>query len=566
MLGNGENQTVPFLVYGKHNFVAEEEDEISFKAGEGVVVLEKDDLYSDGWWRVESQGTNVRGDVGLFPMNFITFENISDFDVNTAEHLAAALRNTHLDDRPNPPESATYQNGQSDPITPGANGHGPHPETWTVNEVAAWLEQAGFQTAIPSFVDQEITGDLLVDLNLSSLRELGVESLGDRINILHAILALKEEYANVPKERNVPQNTGLEESSRAASDAVEKKSQVPSQDSGFAEDVNEESAEVTPRNMSDERKEERLHKTVSYFTLSDYLEDYDDEGGQGGVPETIQEEPAEVSPNAHYRSSGSSASSDDTPLSSPMSGADGAHTTHKKGLKGLARSFSHRKPRDSKETKLQEDADLDLRAADYEGWLHVKVGHKQSKKRWCVLKDGVLYILKSQEHQGRNVRAVIPLGSDYQILPDTDFTSKSKFCFMAKHAENKTFHFAAETQLAMVSWINVMVRAGQQTVRAGPIPLIPIKNNDRLSRIPVSDISSPGPSGPGHSIAHMGPHAPTPPQRLSRGTASLIAPTSISSNSGRNFPPAKYFPQRNPVSVGAAVERASLTGESGGRR
>jgi len=35
-----------------------------------------------------------------------------------------------------------------------------------------------------------------LELNLSSLREAGIDSLGDRINILHAILALKESWAN----------------------------------------------------------------------------------------------------------------------------------------------------------------------------------------------------------------------------------------------------------------------------------------------------------------------------------------------------------------------------------
>lgn len=42
------------VVYGLHDFVAENPDEISFRAGEKVVVLEKDDLYQDGWWQVRS--------------------------------------------------------------------------------------------------------------------------------------------------------------------------------------------------------------------------------------------------------------------------------------------------------------------------------------------------------------------------------------------------------------------------------------------------------------------------------------------------------------------------------
>ena len=40
------------VVYGVHDFDAENPDELSFKAGEKVVVLEKDEQYQDGWWQV----------------------------------------------------------------------------------------------------------------------------------------------------------------------------------------------------------------------------------------------------------------------------------------------------------------------------------------------------------------------------------------------------------------------------------------------------------------------------------------------------------------------------------
>jgi hypothetical protein len=41
-------------VYARHDFVPEHEDEIAFRAGERIEVIERDDLYSDGWWQVSS--------------------------------------------------------------------------------------------------------------------------------------------------------------------------------------------------------------------------------------------------------------------------------------------------------------------------------------------------------------------------------------------------------------------------------------------------------------------------------------------------------------------------------
>lgn len=40
------------IVYAIHDFVAENEDEITFHIGDSITVLEKDDKYMDGWWQV----------------------------------------------------------------------------------------------------------------------------------------------------------------------------------------------------------------------------------------------------------------------------------------------------------------------------------------------------------------------------------------------------------------------------------------------------------------------------------------------------------------------------------
>ncbi|KAF8204568.1 hypothetical protein BJ912DRAFT_938742 [Pholiota molesta] len=53
-------------VYALHDFLPEHEDEVSFHAGERIEVVEKDDLYGDGWW----QGRNLAGKVGLFPVSY----------------------------------------------------------------------------------------------------------------------------------------------------------------------------------------------------------------------------------------------------------------------------------------------------------------------------------------------------------------------------------------------------------------------------------------------------------------------------------------------------------------
>jgi hypothetical protein len=43
-----------FVVRAIHTFSAEHGDELEFHAGENIEVLEKDEAFGDGWWRVSS--------------------------------------------------------------------------------------------------------------------------------------------------------------------------------------------------------------------------------------------------------------------------------------------------------------------------------------------------------------------------------------------------------------------------------------------------------------------------------------------------------------------------------
>ncbi|CED85055.1 Sterile alpha motif, type 2 [Phaffia rhodozyma] len=73
------------IVYGLHAFAAENEDEVSFLPGEIIHVLEKDDLYGDGWW----QGRNAAGHEGLFPVAYTSPEPPSTPLPNPAATSAA---------------------------------------------------------------------------------------------------------------------------------------------------------------------------------------------------------------------------------------------------------------------------------------------------------------------------------------------------------------------------------------------------------------------------------------------------------------------------------------------
>ncbi|KAJ6565996.1 hypothetical protein B0H10DRAFT_2112103 [Mycena sp. CBHHK59/15] len=74
-----------------------------------------------------------------------------------------------------------------------ANGAAKHPSEWTVEEVVEWLKSRGFDEDVcDKFTEQEITGDVLLDLDVNLLKtEIGVMAFGKRMRIANAIVDLR---------------------------------------------------------------------------------------------------------------------------------------------------------------------------------------------------------------------------------------------------------------------------------------------------------------------------------------------------------------------------------------
>lgn len=67
-------------------------------------------------------------------------------------------------------------------------------ENWDTKKVAQWLCSVGFESVSHHFIDQEITGDILLDLSIDTLKELGINTFGKRYKIMQAITSLKDEF------------------------------------------------------------------------------------------------------------------------------------------------------------------------------------------------------------------------------------------------------------------------------------------------------------------------------------------------------------------------------------
>ncbi|KAL4256745.1 Polar growth protein [Pleurotus pulmonarius] len=116
---------MPEYVYALHDFQPEHEDEVPFRAGERIEVVEKDDQYGDGWW----QGRNLAGKVGLFPEAYTTPAPPTTGSVLIPSSTPDDDAEAEADTEP-PPTATTSQHGlhtlteesETDSVTSGDAG------------------------------------------------------------------------------------------------------------------------------------------------------------------------------------------------------------------------------------------------------------------------------------------------------------------------------------------------------------------------------------------------------------------------------------------------------------
>jgi len=618
----------PLIVFGKHQFEAEEDDEVEFQTGDPILVLEKDEEFNDGWWK----GCTVNGEIGIFPANYITTENIfnvnldglfdeyinserrsvpniiedknglspfgtfnSSLSINHSEDgiirrsLSKSAESSNssnaFENRPSSPNgsvssmralssprlSASLPNnirmmsGDLDHMTPESvksknsimgnqifsnsqpsliqhfsqqsqqshqsyqshqsqsssvrmnNSQIRKPQDWDVGEVCVWLSSVDCGKIIPAIKENNITGDKLLELNLSKLREYGLHSLSERIELLHEILSLREEYA----ENNKNLFSSLHTSNA----------------SSFTSDY---------ESFSNEQN--KLHKLSSNFSISEYIDksdnDFDDDqtntkslssNGSNRIftnqekyhhelPVTPQnyKQPNIPSINNNY---GGMVGMKNMDMNMSQNMNQNQNINRNLGMNmnmGMNIGMGNGSGNRNRSLSLQNEAQrnnyaqnignslsrsmsistadrfgdrtgIDFKNAERKGWLYVRFDDDINwKKRWVVLIDNRLFILKSPDSDedssvdlmAPKILLTLELDPTYKVLPDTNSNNQRDHNFLLQDPRIGGIHLAAENQLSVVTWINVLVRACTNTKRK-PLPLIPLKNIGRQAREPL---------------------------------------------------------------------------------
>ncbi|KAK4511887.1 Glyco_hydro_15 domain-containing protein [Mucor velutinosus] len=465
-------------VYAVHNFEAENDDELSFQIGERVFVIQKDDGFGDGWWK----GENVRGQVGLFPMNYITFEQphrqITDlltpstFDSTNATTstkepmpIDTSVLEDEISKSPSVRSSYSFTCPVSSSSTTGPGASSTHsnsggaalrrsvinalflpslrpttPEDWDIDQVETWLNAMNFGSIATHFKLQEITGDVLLELNMNSLKELDIPTFGKRFKLHTAISALREECGYQPTNH------------------MSITSSTYSTDSRFLQQKNPTSSSTSPSSARYSNPIYTRHSASYHSNLMTLDKQHQrSRSHTSGTPkdQTSLQMLSPVSPASCYDIMEANSQNYERDQKLPVSPSKKDMALIQQVQKRqTVLPTAHRSSMEIYSTRTTDETGAVT--PDMEGWLY-KQGCKYKKwnKRWFVLKGPNLFYFKSPKDV--RMKGIINLRG-YKVVPD-ETIQPGKYSFKAQHEEERTFYFYTDLDTSMKSWISSLMKA-----------------------------------------------------------------------------------------------------------
>ncbi|KAK9246457.1 hypothetical protein V1506DRAFT_456967 [Lipomyces tetrasporus] len=198
----------PRFLVAVHDFNRRTVDELTLRKGDRIEVLETDDGFSDGWY----MGRNLVTDrTGLFPYVYTAVTSSSEYiNVRASQEQAASPPTADDDGTSVSQKHASIYEAFND-IEHALSGLGPPPINgnatttsnvllWTSLEVSQYLSQEGFEPDVcAKFVEHKITGTILLELELSLLKELDITSFGTRFELNKVIEKLRKSAESAPQ-------------------------------------------------------------------------------------------------------------------------------------------------------------------------------------------------------------------------------------------------------------------------------------------------------------------------------------------------------------------------------
>ncbi|GAN02105.1 conserved hypothetical protein [Mucor ambiguus] len=462
----------PNIVYAIHNFEAKNEDEMAFRYGEPIVILEKDDQYLDGWW----QGCNTLGQTGLFPMNYTSPEKppsvnngiisySDDIYCHTrmsSEASSATISSDEYRATSTIRSSQSAKNMADVPLSNTTFGvSNSSPFDWNMEEVVTWLESVGLGSFADRFIDQDITGDVLLSLDHDALKELGVHAYGRRYKVLNAIKSLLVSTNNQPEVSNDRQTSNAYYS-RYGSVTENLSNNKTNSISSLKSSV----SSTTPRSAVPASLSTYRH-SLSTRSGNSNNNDAHSSCAYSESSSLVLEARPSLNSNAEYKRSAFDSLSSALP-STPF--LQQRHTLSDVSKCGL-----------SKPTVSAAQNSNNSTFPECEGWMYKQSDrYKTWNKRWFALHGTSLFYFKNPKDS--RMKGIIHLRGYRVVLQDANSHSAStkKYHFKLHHDHERTFFLYTSTAHDMKRWVQALMKS---TIHRNPC--VPVVSSNTADTIPL---------------------------------------------------------------------------------
>lgn len=468
---------MPEYLLGIHDFRGRTADELNISKGDYVEVIEDDAEFGDSWYIGRNLATNK---TGLFPKVFTKevdapsflsggnseYEEGGDMTA-TIDDIDQALQEMAVNATPSE-ESVLY---------------------WTPYDVRAFVLSRGYSEGVADrFVQHQITGAILLELDINSLKEIDIPSFGTRFELSKEIKTLAElaqsaqtPYGSLPSPPHATPMAAPAIDKLGSPLAVGKKwgsttSTPNSNDQRTATPASEMS------DMTSFFNTHRHSRSVSDLPVNaDFTKKLTAQAATSPVRDKTN---ASTPGKGHHRRHSSVNSILDNPKSPPHKpGSVGREKSDSKRLKG----FQNMKPQLVKQkTSAFLEGIRDTTAekaaanANYSGWMQKKggVGMGTWRARYFTLHGTRLsYFTNFKDTKERGLiditgHRAIPIGDNEDKLLSlyAAGVGAGRFCFKlvppgpgfrkgVSFTAPKTHYFAVETKEELRSWINALTKA-----------------------------------------------------------------------------------------------------------
>ncbi|KAK4514094.1 uncharacterized protein ATC70_006102 [Mucor velutinosus] len=462
----------PDIVYAIHNFEAENEDEMTFRYGEPIVILEKDDQYLDGWW----QGRNTLGQTGLFPKNYTSPEKppntnnrIVSYNDDIYHHMRMssgtssatissdeyrATNTIHSS-----PSTEDIANVSASNTTFGVSNSSPF--DWNMEEVVTWLDSVGLESFADNFIDQDITGDVLLSLDHNALKELGIHAYGRRYKVLNAIKSLIVSTTSQSEASNDRQSASAyysrygsvtENFSNNKTNSVSSlKSSVSSTTPRSAVPANLSAYRHSLSTRSNNSNNNDAHSSCAYSENSSLM---------------LETRPSSNSTAACKRST----------FDSHLSALPSTPSIHQRHTLSDVSMYDP-----SKATVPPAQQSSNSTFPECEGWIYKQSDrYKTWNKRWFVLHGTNLFYFKNPKDS--RMKGIIHLRGYRVVLQDANSHSAStkKYHFKLHHDQERTFFLYTSTVHDMKRWVQVLMKSTIQRDLC-----VPVVSSNTVNTVPL---------------------------------------------------------------------------------